>query len=59
MHSKKLHKLHSSPNLIRMIMLKRLKLAGHVPLLGEKRNAYRILVGKSERKRPIGRARHE
>jgi hypothetical protein len=32
--------------------------AGHVAWIGQKRNAYRILVGKPERKRPLGRARH-
>jgi hypothetical protein len=32
--------------------------AGHVALIGEKRNAYRILVGKPEGKRPLGRTRH-
>jgi len=32
--------------------------AGHVPRIGEKRGAYRVLVGKPERKRPLGRSRH-
>jgi hypothetical protein len=53
-HSEELYNLHSSSNLIRIIKLKRLKLEGHVALLGENRNAYRILVGKSQRKRPAG-----
>jgi hypothetical protein len=35
-----------------------MKWAGHVARIGEKRNAYRILVGKPEGKRPLGRKRH-
>jgi hypothetical protein len=38
-----------------MIKLRRMRWAGHVPRMEEKRNAYRILVGKAERKRPLGR----
>jgi hypothetical protein len=45
--------LHSSPNIIRIIKTKRMSLAGHVGRLGEKRNAYRILVGKPEEKKPL------
>jgi hypothetical protein len=45
--------LYSSPSIIR----RRMRWAGHVARLGEKRNAYRILVGKPERKRPLGRLR--
>jgi hypothetical protein len=41
-----------------MIKSRRMRLAGHVARLGEKRNAYKILVGKSEGKRPLGRSRH-
>jgi hypothetical protein len=37
--------------------LRRMRMAGHVARMGEKRNAYRILVGKPERKRPLGRPR--
>jgi hypothetical protein len=40
-----------------MINSRRMRLAGHVERMGAKRNAYRILVGKSERKRPLGRTR--
>jgi hypothetical protein len=58
MLNKELHRLHSSPNLIRTISLKNLKLAKHVALFEEK-NIYRVLTGKPERKRPIGRTRHE
>jgi hypothetical protein len=40
-----------------MIKLTRIKWTGHVARIGEKRNAYRILVGKSEGKKPLGRPR--
>jgi hypothetical protein len=43
--------------IIRMIKSRRMKWAGHVASMGEKRNAYRILVGKPEGKRPLGRPR--
>jgi hypothetical protein len=41
-----------------MIKSRRMRLAEHVALIGEKRNAYRILVGMPEGKRPLGRSRH-
>jgi hypothetical protein len=41
-----------------MIKSRRMRWAGHVTRMGEKRNAYRILVGMSEGKRPLGRPRH-
>jgi hypothetical protein len=46
----KLHNLHSSPNIIRMIKPRRMILIGHVARMGEKRSAYRILVGEPEGK---------
>jgi hypothetical protein len=49
--------LYSSPNIITMINSRRMRWARHVAGRGEKRNAYRILVGKSEGKRPLGRPR--
>jgi hypothetical protein len=52
-----LHNLYSSPNMIRMIKSRRMKWAGHVARMGETKNAYRILVGKPEGKRPLGRRR--
>jgi hypothetical protein len=51
------HNLYSSPSIIRMIKSRRMIWAGHLTLLGEKRNAYRILVGKPEAKRPLGTPR--
>jgi hypothetical protein len=51
-------KLYSSPSIIRMIKSRRMRWAGHVARMGEKMNAHRILVGKPEGKRPLGRPRH-
>jgi hypothetical protein len=51
------HNLYSSLSIIRMIKSRRMTWAGHVARMGEKRNAYRILVGKPEAKRPLGRSR--
>jgi hypothetical protein len=53
LHNKELHNLYSSPNIIRKIKSKRMGWAVHVVRMGAKKNAYRILVGKPERKRPI------
>jgi hypothetical protein len=52
------HSLYSSPSIIRMIKSRRTRWTGHVARMGEKQNAYRILVGKPEGKRPLGRPRH-
>jgi hypothetical protein len=49
------HNLYSSPNINRMIKSRRMRWAGHVARMGDKRNAYRILVGKPEGKRSLGR----
>jgi hypothetical protein len=48
LHNKELYALYSSPNIIRVIMSRRLRWAGHVARMGERRGAYRALVGKSE-----------
>jgi hypothetical protein len=55
---KELHNLYSSTNIITMIKSRRMIWAGHVARIGETRNAYRILVGKPEGKRLLGRQRH-
>jgi hypothetical protein len=55
LHNEELHNLYSSPNIIRMIKSRRMRFAGNVACMGEKRNAYRILVGKPEGRRPLGR----
>jgi hypothetical protein len=58
LHNEEFHNLYSSPNIIRVIKSRRMRRAGHVARKGEKRNAYRILVGKPEGKRTLGRPRH-
>jgi hypothetical protein len=57
LHNKELHDLYSSSSIVRMIN-SRMRLAGNVTQMGEKRNEYRLLVGKLEGKRPLGRPRH-
>jgi hypothetical protein len=57
LHNEELYKLYSSTNIIRMIKSRRMRWAGHVERMGAKRNACRILVGKPEGKRPLGRPR--
>jgi hypothetical protein len=57
-HNEELHNLYSYPSIIRVIKSRKVRWAGHVAQVGEKRNAYRILVGKPEGKRPLGRPRH-
>jgi hypothetical protein len=57
LHNEELHNLYSSPNIIRIIKSGRMRWAGHVARMGEQRNVYRLLVGKPEGKRPLGRPR--
>jgi hypothetical protein len=57
LHNEELHDLYSSPGIIRIIKLRRMRWAGHVARMGEERNVYRLLVGKTEGKRPLGRPR--
>jgi hypothetical protein len=57
LHNKERSDLHSSPSIIRIIKSRRMRWAGHVARMGRKRNAYRLLVGKPEGKRFLGRAR--
>jgi hypothetical protein len=52
LHTEDLHNLYSSPNVIRMIQLRRMSWAGHVALMGEI-NMYKILFGKSQGKRSL------
>jgi hypothetical protein len=54
LHNEELHNLYASPNIIRVIILRRMGLAGHVAHVGEMRNAYNIFVGRPEGKRPFG-----
>jgi hypothetical protein len=55
--NEELRDLYFSPSIIRIIKSRRMRWAGHVALMGEKRNTYRLLVGKPEGKRPLGRPR--
>ncbi|KAJ4443845.1 hypothetical protein ANN_05632 [Periplaneta americana] len=57
LHNTEVHTLYSSPDIIRNIKSRRLRWAGHVARMGESRNAYRVLVGRLEGKRPLGRPR--
>jgi hypothetical protein len=52
------HILYSSPNIIRQIRSRRTRWVGHVALMGVERNVYRVLMGKLEGKRRLGRPRH-
>jgi hypothetical protein len=55
LHNEELHNLYSSPNIIRIIRSRRMRWAGHVARMGEKRNACRSLIGKPEGNRQLGR----
>jgi hypothetical protein len=52
LHNEDLRDLYSSPSIIRIIKSRRMRWAGHVAGMGEKKNAYRLLVGKPEGKIP-------
>jgi hypothetical protein len=57
LHNEELHILYASPDIIRQIKSKRIRWAGHVARMGEERKAQKVLVGKLEGKRPLGRPR--
>jgi hypothetical protein len=57
LHNEELRDLYSSPSIIRIMKSKKMRWAEHVARKGEKRNGYRLLVGKPEGKRPRGRPR--
>jgi hypothetical protein len=57
LHSEELHNLYSSPDIIRQVRSRRMRWAGHLARMGEERNVYKVLVGKPEGKRPLGRSR--
>ena len=59
LHNAELHALYSSPNITRSLKSRRLRWAGHVARMEQSRCAYRVLVGKPEGKRPLGRPRHK
>jgi hypothetical protein len=58
LHNQELHDLYSSPSIIRIMKLRRMRWAWHVARMGAKRNAYRLLVGKPEGRRTLERPRH-
>ena len=57
MYNEELNDLYFSPSILRVIKSRRLRWAEHVARMGEERGAYRVLVGKPEGKRPLGRPR--
>ena len=57
LHKKELNDLYCSPNIVRVIKSRRMRWAGHVACMGEERGVYRVLVGKLEGRRPLGRPR--
>jgi hypothetical protein len=57
LHNDELHGLYSAPNIVRVIKSRRMRQAGHIARMREERGVYRVLVGKPEGKRPLGRPR--
>ena len=57
LHNEEPNDLYSSPNIVRVIKFRRIRLAGHVARMGEKRGVHRFLVGNPEGNRPLGRLR--
>jgi len=57
LHNEEMNNLYSSPNILRVIKSRRMRWAGHVARMGEGRVVYRVLVGKPEGRRPLGRPR--
>ena len=57
LRNEELNDLYCSPNIVRVIKSRRTRWAGHVARMGEERGLYRVLVGKPEGRRPVGRPR--
>jgi hypothetical protein len=57
LHNEELSDLYSLPNIVRVIKSRSMRRAGHVARMGEGRGVHRVLVGKPEGKRPLGRPR--
>ena len=57
LHNEELNDLYSSPNVARVIKSRRIRWAGHVARMEERRGVYRVLLGQPEEKRPLGRPR--
>jgi hypothetical protein len=58
LHNEELHNLYASLNIIRVVKSRRMSWAGHVAHMEDMRNAHRILVGKHDEKKTLGRPRH-
>jgi len=58
LHNEELNDLYCSSNIVQVIKSRRIRWTGHVARMGEGRGVYRVLVGKPEGKRPLGRPRH-
>jgi hypothetical protein len=59
LHKDELYELYSSKNFIRVIKSRRMRWSGQAVRMVERRGAYRVLVGKPEGKRPLGRHRRK
>jgi hypothetical protein len=59
LHNEELRNLYSSPSIIKTTKSRRIRWVGHVARIGEKRDGYRIFMGKLEGKRPLGRPRRK
>jgi hypothetical protein len=57
LHNEELNDLYSLPNIVRVVKSRRMRWAGYVARIGEDRGVYRVLVGKPEGKKPLGRPR--
>jgi len=57
LHNVELNDLYFSPNIVQVIKSRRMRWAGHLVSIGEKRGVYRVFVGKPEGKRPLGKRR--
>ena len=57
LHNEELHGLYDSPDVVKIMKSRRLRWAGHVARMGEKRRLYSILVGRPDGRRPLGRPR--
>jgi hypothetical protein len=57
LHNKEQNDLYFLPNIVRVVKLRRMRWTGHVACMGEDRGVHRVLVGKPEGKRPLGRSR--
>jgi len=58
LHNEELNDLYCSPVIVRVVKTRRMRWVGHVARMGERRVVYRVLVGKPEGKRPLGRPRY-